>query len=333
MKKIILLFILLPVFGLAQDVYIPDADFKKDLVEDIDINTNGDSEIQVSEAIAVTHTIVVGTGTTDITGIEAFTQLQYLYIFADSLPNIDISQNVLLRSLSCSGLSLNSLDVSANTQLNYLSCYHNNLTSLDLSNNQALSQLYVNANSLTELDVSNNPNLKQLTCNGNQLTSLDVSNNPLLIELECGHNKLTSLDVRNANNIDVVCWPGYPAGTCDYGFDARNNPELFCISVDYPSWANANWEKDTSATFSNDCSTLGVEDNNKPLASISSYNNTITVQECCGAIFTTSIYNLSGQSVYQAKLKGNTSISLGKGMYLVRVRTERGTTTKKVYLQ
>ena len=51
MKKLLLIFIALPMIGFGQNVNIPDANFKAYLVGNTAINTNGDSEIQVSEAI------------------------------------------------------------------------------------------------------------------------------------------------------------------------------------------------------------------------------------------------------------------------------------------
>ncbi len=48
--KLLLLLLALPMIGFGQNVNIPDANFKAYLVGDIAINTNGDNEIQVSEA-------------------------------------------------------------------------------------------------------------------------------------------------------------------------------------------------------------------------------------------------------------------------------------------
>ena len=51
MKAFYTLFILLiPFVGFGQNVNIPDANFKACLVGNSAINTNGDSQIQVSEA-------------------------------------------------------------------------------------------------------------------------------------------------------------------------------------------------------------------------------------------------------------------------------------------
>jgi len=60
-------------------VYIPDANFKNALLDDANINTNRDEEIQVAEAEAYTDTIDVSSmGISDLTGIEAFTALTFL---------------------------------------------------------------------------------------------------------------------------------------------------------------------------------------------------------------------------------------------------------------
>ena len=50
MKKLIFTLLCLPMIGFGQNVNIPDANFKAYLVGNTAINTNGDAEIQVSEA-------------------------------------------------------------------------------------------------------------------------------------------------------------------------------------------------------------------------------------------------------------------------------------------
>ena len=75
-NKLLLLFVLIATFGYAQNVTIPDANFKAYLVGHGFINTNGDSEIQCSEATAFTGIIsVYNLGISELTGIEAFTAL------------------------------------------------------------------------------------------------------------------------------------------------------------------------------------------------------------------------------------------------------------------
>ena len=57
MKKLLLILLCLPFIGFGQNVNIPDANFKAYLVGNTDINTNGDAEIQVSEAATFNDTI------------------------------------------------------------------------------------------------------------------------------------------------------------------------------------------------------------------------------------------------------------------------------------
>ena len=57
MKKLLLILLCLPMIGFGQNVNIPDANFKTCLCGNPDINTNGDTEIQVSEATVFNGTI------------------------------------------------------------------------------------------------------------------------------------------------------------------------------------------------------------------------------------------------------------------------------------
>ena len=50
MKTLLLILLLVPIISFGQNVYIPDANFKNYLIINSAINTNGDGEIQVSEA-------------------------------------------------------------------------------------------------------------------------------------------------------------------------------------------------------------------------------------------------------------------------------------------
>jgi Leucine-rich repeat (LRR) protein len=107
-----------------------------------EINTNGDDEIQVSEAEAYDGTIDVDDqGIADMTGLEAFVNLTRLECSYNQLTNLDVSANTLLERLDCVGNQLTSLDVSANAALTTLRCSSNQLTGLDVSANTLLERL------------------------------------------------------------------------------------------------------------------------------------------------------------------------------------------------
>ena len=144
--------------GLGQ-VYIPDANFKACLVENAAINTNGDSEIQLSEASAFNgHINCFNMNILDLTGIEFFTASTYLTCSENQLTSLDVSNNIALTDLECNDNNITNLDVSQNTNLESLACYSNALITLDLTNNISLEFLTAMDNDLVSLDVRNGNN-------------------------------------------------------------------------------------------------------------------------------------------------------------------------------
>jgi hypothetical protein len=232
MKKIVLLsaFTAWGLASQAQNVNIPDPNFKAHLLGVPSINTNGDNEIQVSEAEAFTGSIACSSlNISDLTGIEAFTGITGLY---------------------CTNNQLTSLNVSANTQLVSLYCFDNQIANLDVSSNTVLYELICYNNQLTSLDVSSNAALAMLICGNNQLTSLDVSSNANLIQIRCGNNSLNNLNVANGNNANIT----------NANFYAPNNPNLTCIKVDDEAYSTATWTNiDATASFSENCASVGID--------------------------------------------------------------------------
>lgn len=230
--------------SLPCDVNIPDVNFKNYLINNTAINTNGDTEIQCSEASAFTGQInCSGLNISDMTGIEAFTALTDLRCQLNNLSSIDVSNNTALTLLWVQFNSLTSLDVSNNTLLENLSYASNSLTFVDTSTNTALKELYAYSNPLTNLDISNNTALELLWCNSTQRTSLDISNHSSLTRLLCHDNSLTSLNVANGVNSSFVT------------FEATGNPNLTCITVDDVAYSDTNWPSliDPQTSFSTNC--------------------------------------------------------------------------------
>ena len=204
------------------NVYIPDANFKAYLLGNSSINTNADTEIQITEAAAYTNSISCpNLGIADLTGIEYF---------------------VNITSLICHENNLTSLDISSHTALVTVSCYNNILSNLNITNTPSLEYLYLANNNLTSIDVSANTNLININVIGNNLTSLDMSSNANLTDLYVHGNDLTSLNAANGNNTNM-------------NFIGTQNPNLSCIQVDDPVWSTANWTNiDPTASFSVNCS-------------------------------------------------------------------------------
>ena len=216
-------------------VNILDDAFLNALIE-LGVDTNGDGIISPAEAEVVRSLDVSEHSISDMSGIEAFVNIEYLDCWDNNLTSLDVSNNtaltvldcvdnqitsldvsynILLRGLNCAGNGLSSLDVSQNKDLTYLTVYSNDLTSLDVSELTDLKLLDCDFNQLTILDISNNTSITGLSCDYNQLTSLDLSNLLDLHHLECGSNQLTSLDISNNSKLGTV-YIGYTCLVINY---------------------------------------------------------------------------------------------------------------------
>ncbi|MFD2540925.1 T9SS type A sorting domain-containing protein [Lacinutrix gracilariae] len=167
MKKTLLLFttcLSLGMFSaLAQNVNIPDANFKNYLLADPAINTNNDSEISVAEAQAFTGELLVnGLSITDLTGIEAFINITRLDCYSNNLTSLDVSNNLALTRLHCADNQIETLDISANTSITDIQCHNNGvLYELNIANgnnsNFSYMKAYGNSLSCIQIDAGFTP--------------------------------------------------------------------------------------------------------------------------------------------------------------------------------
>ena len=247
MKKVLLSILTLTAIctgATAQNVNIPDANFKAYLLGNASINTDADpNEISVTEAGAFTGNVnCQNLSISDLTGIEAFTSILYLYCNNNSISSLDLSQNTSLTELRCNSNSLSALDLSQNTALTSIKCEVNSLTSLNVTQNTLLDYLKCTANSLNSLDISQNLALTELLCEFNSISSLDLSQHTSLIHFRCQNNALSYLNVANGNNSNVTY------------FLSQNNPALTCITVDDVAYSTTNWTNiDAGVSFSTNC--------------------------------------------------------------------------------
>lgn len=340
-------------YSQAQNVNIPDANFKAALVANLSINTNMDSEIQISEAQSFTGAInVFNLGITDLTGIEAFTALGQLYCSHNQLTSLNISSNTSLTELYCSSNQLTNLDISSNTALTDLDCDHNQLTNLNLSTNTSLVTLTCSYNQLTALNISSNTMLAYFLCTHNQLSNLDISSNTALIEFRCYNNQLTTLDasqnsaltsfycdtnqlvslnIKNGNNLNLG----------SNFFSSTNNPNLSCIQVDSVAYSVANWTNiDAVSSFSTDCSTF----NNINSISTESINFVAFPNPAKNSLnlsldnitenFTIEIHNSIGQLISSKNYPPTSSLEMElngtSGIYFVTLKANAKTAIIKV---
>lgn len=287
MKKL-LLFILITssIHFFAQQTYVPDDNFEQALI-DLGHDDVLDDYVLTVNINGVTFLDVNYKAISDLTGIEDFTTLEYLYCHFNQLSTLDISQNPALIELVCSQNQLSAIDISQNTVLTELRCYYN------------------------------------------QLTTLDVSQNTALTVLLCEDNQLTTLDVRNGNNGNIP----------DSYFNTTGNPSLSCIFVDDAAWSTANWTHiDPASTFVEtqaECDALGIDDEFL-LQNVQIYPNPITDQLFINGnhinILSIQLYNVLGKKVLheQSNLQQIDVSNLNQGVYLVKIKTDKGIISKKI---
>lgn len=160
-------------------VYIPDSIFKAELVGNATINTNGDTEIQVTEAQAYAGSIsVANKNIASLAGIQYFTNITELYCGSNQLSYLDLSKNINLSRLDCDNNLLYQLKLETNTQLTQLNCNNNQIHTLDCSNNTQLTQVNCSNNQISSLDFHTASGLTQLDCSDNQLTAVYLLETP-----------------------------------------------------------------------------------------------------------------------------------------------------------
>lgn len=172
--------------------HFPDAAFQMYVSENFD--QNHDNILSVTEAMNVTK-IDVGRydgekdiytgaiGAKDLTGLEYFPKLQYLY---------------------CVDNQITELDLAGNPELILLQCEKNRLTRLNVSGNPKLKFLYAGRNRLSELNISNNPYLESVSCYQCYVRNLDVSKNNRLMYLNCGENQISNLNISNLPELETL---------------------------------------------------------------------------------------------------------------------------------
>lgn len=201
--------------GMAQIITIPDTNFRTLLLSStssntiarnsigwaIAVDTNNDSQIQLSEALNIAQinvsTSVYNTVNDihDLTGIENFTNLKVLNCAGNQISSINIASLTQLEEIKANNNLFTSFSFSGVTNLKKINFDHNQLTTINTDNQVNLTELFAYDNQLTSISFNNNPLLQNLRISYNSLTNLDLSVLPSLIWASCENNNLSSLNL------------------------------------------------------------------------------------------------------------------------------------------
>ncbi|NER14223.1 T9SS type A sorting domain-containing protein [Leptobacterium flavescens] len=242
MRQLYFAFLLCTTLINAQTLEIRDANFENVLIELGYDSGNPDGLIAMENMTQVSYLDISGKGIKDLSGIEAFTNLEVLIADENDITSLDISQNTNLKEVSVYNNKLSSINVSNNAKLEKLNVYNNRLSELVLYNNRNLTYLAAADNNLLELDLVNNKQLEKLYCQNNQLTSLDVSNSPLLEIINAEYNNLSALNVDNSPELVQITASNNNLS----GLNTNTNPSLQQINVLYNSITDLDLSSNTA---------------------------------------------------------------------------------------
>ena len=202
------------------DTFVPDDNFEFALSVITGEPDNNDDYIATSAISSLASLDVSGMNISDLIGIQDFQALQSLLVNSNTIDSLYLKDLALLTELNVSGNTLTSIDVSENKNLEILDISNNQIGEILLDSLQALIEFIGDNNLLLELNVDSNSSLTQLSCASNLLTSLSIKN---------GNNGVLSI------------------------LNATSNPDLTCIQVDDPSNIGSSWQKDGTASYSDNC--------------------------------------------------------------------------------
>jgi len=302
------------------------------LLEYLHAGNNSLRSVMLTDNVALNHLNLSHNVLTfiDVSANTALEHLNFGSLTNNNLPSLDISKNVLLKYLDCSGSRLTSLDISNNSSLNYLYCNQNDITALDVSNNKSLLEVSCYQNDLTALDFSNNYILFKLFCESNKLTSLKVHGPhiiaPYLDRLYCSGNQLTSLDlsgvsglsdlrIKNMPSLGGVCVWELPFPTSGLRLDTTGSPNVY---------------------FTDNCEAIGIQSNLQTKISIfpNPFTDLITIELAGLRKYEIKITSTKGQLVQAFHLDGSRlELDLStytKGIYFITVSFDESVITKRI---
>ena len=335
-------------------VLVPDSVMKDILLQNNSVNTNGDTEIQCSEAQAYAGSLGLNARSgpfgleriSDPTGITAFTNITGLQSRDNLYNTIDVSQNTALTILDLEKTPIDNIDLNNNTALQELILEDCSISSLYINTLSNLTTIKLSNNGLINLDLPNAPNLTWLDLSDNALrNNIDFTLYPLLERFYMGQftgtaaDQISTIDLSQNTNLNFV-YVNDMANLIELNlansnnnnisasnFRATNLPNLNCIEVSDVTYAQNNWTQiDQGLSFSTDCSTLSIDDfTNDPGVSIYPIptDDKITINSDI-KVENVKVYNTIGLKVAEFETNEISIGTLANGVYFLKITLENG---------
>jgi Secretion system C-terminal sorting domain len=162
------------------------------------VDTNGDGEIQVGEAIVITGLQFQGSGIIDFTGIQGFPNITYFGCYNNPIGVLNLNGFTQLTNINITYSQgtqtvYNLFNLPALTNFNYT---YSNVTSITLTNTNSVTDVGVWGNpSLTTLNLIELTGLLRIKADGCSINNFSATNSPILNELNLGGSDLTSIAI------------------------------------------------------------------------------------------------------------------------------------------
>lgn len=297
----------------------------------LNFSCSAENTVVMIESGNYNKTIIVGT---DATGLKKY--------FADS-DIMRVYGNVSDFNCSDNFNKITKVDVSHNTELKYLNCSYNSVSSLNLTGNTGLLHLDCHACMLTSLDVSTNTALKYLYCSDNSLTSLDISNNTALILLDCANNNLSTQAIDNIycalllrEAVDEArIYPVNETSSSNHEIVIATNKEnakaknwdvwYFFYNTEVPTIGNYNCESGIEL-IENNVAIYPNPANNILNITSEAQIESIEFYDILGKI----VLSKAGVSATESSIDVS---SLTRGIYILKLQTEKGIASYKIAIE
>lgn len=245
---------------------IPDSNFEDKLIA-LEIDKDGkNGKVKTASISQVVSLNLQSSNISDLTGIEDFQALLYLDCKYNTIRNINLEHNKVLRGLDLHDNTLSSLNITANTELFSLTFSKNQISTIDLSQNKDLHYLTCDNNLLSNLDISSNTQIESLWCGQNNLTILNVSNQPNLLQLNCIYTTISALDVSSNPKLEMLYFNDAKLTTIDLSknpllkrlnlgnnllttLDLSHNPLLELVFLEFNPLTSLNLQNGNNENF------------------------------------------------------------------------------------
>ncbi len=293
---------------------IPDRFFERSLIDkNIDKDQTINGRVFTTNIETIKELDITARSIEDLTGIEDFKELEKLSCTgARRLEKFNFSNNLELKVLNIGETGIDNLDISKNVKLESLTAFRNNLVFLDVSNNTLLTTLRINNNFLSSLDISKNGVLEELNCHSNELTILNLKDDTPFF------NALQSMN-------------------------ATNNPDLNCIQTPQGLLNSipTDWKKDTSATYSENCNFLSIDDFSdtntfviypNPSSGVFNINSNMFIDKI-------EVFNSNGTVIKTISKKHHFTSqevelpNISRGIYFIKISALKSIVTKRIVIK